>query len=258
MFWATMSLDLPRDLPRLLLGPGLVRLEVRHRLHPLAESLLVVEQVGDPQLGVLVLRAPEQGVERAHLDADAAVHAQRVVDVEPVEPVDLAGLPAGPAGRRRVLVALDVDAPVGAAAGAQHADGAVVFLEGDDAAGAGCGRLLLVRVLDGGRALRRRGDERLEPPGREGGLHHRLQRDAQALHQARRLRSRELRHLKPPWPKGPAWRMTLGRLTGGGRGGQRLLPGPPTVARAGFAGRATGRRRRRQAATQDSPSNLWL
>ena len=37
------------------------------------------------RLGVLVLGAPEQRVERAHLDADPAVHAERVVDVEAVE-----------------------------------------------------------------------------------------------------------------------------------------------------------------------------
>src|SRR5829696_1671866 len=147
MFWATMSLDLPRDLPRLLLGPGLVRLEVRHRLHPLAESLLVVEQVGDPQLGVLVLRAPEEGVERAHLDADAAVHAQRVVDVEAVEQAHRARLAAGPPGRGQGLVALDVDAPVRAGAGAEHADRAVVLAQPDDAAGPRGRRLLLAWVL---------------------------------------------------------------------------------------------------------------
>ena len=56
--------------------------------------VLVVEQVGDAGLGVLVLRAPEQGVEGADLDADAAVHAQRVVDVEAVEGADRAGLAA--------------------------------------------------------------------------------------------------------------------------------------------------------------------
>ena len=81
-------------------------------------------------LGVLVLGAPEQGVERAHLDADAAVHAERVVDVEAVERVDRAGLAALAPRRRLVLVALDVDAPVGALAGAQHADGAVLLVAG--------------------------------------------------------------------------------------------------------------------------------
>ena len=62
-----------------------------HGLHPLAELVLVVQQVGDAGLGVLVLGAPEQRVERAHLDADAAVHAQRVVDVEAVEHADACG-----------------------------------------------------------------------------------------------------------------------------------------------------------------------
>ena len=101
------------------------------------------------RLGVLVLGAPEQRVERAHLDADAAVHAQRVVDVEAVEVVHLARLAAGTAGRGELLVALDVDAPVGARAGAQHAGGAVVLAEGDDAAGTDRRRFLLVRVLHG-------------------------------------------------------------------------------------------------------------
>ena len=73
------------------------------------------------RLAVLVLGAPEQGVERAHLDADAAVHAQRVVDVEAVDLVDLARRTAGTARRGQLLVALDVDAPVGAATRAQHA-----------------------------------------------------------------------------------------------------------------------------------------
>src|SRR5690348_4953111 len=55
-------------------GALLERVGLGHRLHPLAELVLVVEQVGDPRLGVLELRAPEERVERAHLHADAAVH----------------------------------------------------------------------------------------------------------------------------------------------------------------------------------------
>ena len=139
MFWATIGSRsvTAGHLLDLRLGAGLVGLEVGHGLHPLAEPVLVVEQVGDAGLGVLVLGAPEQGVERADLDADAAVHAERVVDVEAVERVDRAGLAALAAGRGLVLVALDVDAPVGALAGAEHADGAVLLLEGDDAAGPG-------------------------------------------------------------------------------------------------------------------------
>src|SRR6056297_1899187 len=120
-----------------------------HRLHPLAELLLVVEQVGDLGLGVLVLGAPEQGVERAHLHADAAVHAQRVVDVEAIEVVHLARLAAGAARRGQLLVALDVDAPVGARPGAQHARRAVALVQRDHTTGADGRRLLLVRVLDG-------------------------------------------------------------------------------------------------------------
>src|SRR3954452_18877286 len=113
---------------------------LRNGLHPLAEAILVVQEVGDLHLRVLVLGAPEQGVERAHLDADPAVHAQGVVDVEAVELVDGAGLAALAAGRGLVVVALDVDAPVGALARAQHADRAVVLEQGDDAAGPGRGR----------------------------------------------------------------------------------------------------------------------
>src|SRR6202008_1688785 len=105
--------------------------------------------LSDAGLGVLVLRAPEQGVEGADLDADAAVHAQGVVDVEPVEDADGAFLAPGPAGRALLLVALDVDAPVGALPGAEHADGAVLFLEGDDAARTAGGLLLDPRVLHG-------------------------------------------------------------------------------------------------------------
>src|SRR6056297_3471932 len=118
-----------------------------NRLHPLAELLLVVEQVGDLRLGVLVLGAPEQRVERTHLDTDAAVHAQRVVDVEPVEMVDLARLATGPARGCQLLVALDVDAPVGARPRAQHARSAVALVQGDDATGTDRGCFLLVRVL---------------------------------------------------------------------------------------------------------------
>src|SRR2546425_1009352 len=106
------------------LGADLERLRLGHGLHPLAELVLVVEQLGDVDLGVLVLRAPEQRVERADLYADPAVHAQRVVDVEPVEKADRALPAAFAAGRTLLLVALDVDAPVGALARTQHADGA--------------------------------------------------------------------------------------------------------------------------------------
>src|SRR6187431_507220 len=55
------------------------------RVGPLLEALALVDHVVDVVLCVLELGAPEQGVERADLYADAAVHAQREVDREPVE-----------------------------------------------------------------------------------------------------------------------------------------------------------------------------
>src|SRR5207302_9750044 len=64
------------------LGPDLEGGRLGHGLHPLAEPVLVVEEDANPHFGILVLGAPEQGVERADLDTDAAVHAQGVVDVE--------------------------------------------------------------------------------------------------------------------------------------------------------------------------------
>src|SRR5581483_3645721 len=142
------------------------------------------EQFRDARLGVLVLGAPEERVERAHLDADAAVHAQRVVDVEAVERADRALLAARAAGRRLLLVALDVDAPVGAAAGAQHAHRAVLLEQRDDPAGARRRRLLLVRVLHGGGALRGVGHQLLRALVGEEGLRHLLERDAETLDQA--------------------------------------------------------------------------
>src|SRR3954470_15498215 len=126
----------------LLLGAGLEGRRLGHGDHPLAQALLVVQQVGDVGLAVLELGRPEQRVERADLDTDAAVHAQRVIDVEAVEVLHGAGLAALPPGRRLVLVALDVDAPVRAAASAQHADGAVLLFQCDDAAGPGGRRFL--------------------------------------------------------------------------------------------------------------------
>src|SRR5215510_2889644 len=161
------------------LGADFERLRIGNGLHPLAELLLVVEEVGDVGLRVLVLGAPEQGVERAHLDADAAVHAQRVVDVEAVQEADRA-LPAAFASRRPLLlVTLDVDAPVRALAGAQHADRAVLLLERDHTSCARRGVLPLVGVLH-----------------RDGALEHRLERDAEAADQPRSLGFRELGHLE--------------------------------------------------------------
>src|SRR5215211_4571655 len=130
-----------------LVGAGLERLRLGDRLHPLAEFHLVVQELRDAALGVLVFRAPEERVERADLDADPAVHAQRVVDVEPVEHRHRALTATFTPRRSLLLVALDVDAPVGARPCAQHADRAVLLLECDHAARAGSDLFLLVRVL---------------------------------------------------------------------------------------------------------------
>ena len=102
----------------------------------LAEPVLLVQQVEDVDLGVLELGAPVQRVERADLDADAAVHAQAEVDGEAVEHVALALAAALGGGRDRLLVRVDVDAPVGALAGAEHARGAVLLEQRDDPAAA--------------------------------------------------------------------------------------------------------------------------
>src|SRR5918994_5386905 len=145
------------------LGADFQRLRLGDGLHPLAELLLVVEEIGDVGLGVLVLGTPEQGVERADLDADPAVHAERVVDVEAVEEADRSLAATLTPRRPLLLVALDVDAPVGALTGAQHADRAVLLLERDDAARPGDRVLLLVGVLHGDRRLQHRLERDAEP-----------------------------------------------------------------------------------------------
>src|SRR6476661_6015622 len=94
-----------------LFGADFERLRLGHGGHPLAELHLVVEQLGDVALRVLVVGAPEERVERAHLDADPAVHTERVVDVEAVEHAHRTVAPAFPPRRPLLLVALDVDAP---------------------------------------------------------------------------------------------------------------------------------------------------
>src|SRR6266542_1807196 len=82
--------------------------------------------------------------------------------------------------RPLLLVAFDVDAPVGALACAQHADGAVLFLQRDDAPRPRRRILPLVRVLHG-----------------DGALEHRLERDAEASDEPRSLGFlRELGHLE--------------------------------------------------------------
>src|SRR4051794_104839 len=150
------------------LGAGLEGRRLGDGGHPLVQPFFVVEQIGDVELGVLELRAPEDGVERAHLHADPAIHAERVVDVEAVEDLDGAGLAALAAGRGLVFVAFDVDAPVGAAAHAQHAHSAVLRLEGDDAAGAGGRRFLLVRVLHRHRLLEHGAERHAQALGEPG------------------------------------------------------------------------------------------
>src|SRR3954464_11827720 len=80
--------------------------------HPLAQLLALVGEAEEIVRRVLELGRPEQRVERADVDADAAVHAQRVVDREPVE--DVAHAWSRTLTRRglRLLVRVDVDAPV--------------------------------------------------------------------------------------------------------------------------------------------------
>src|ERR1700719_4133167 len=156
----------------LRLGADLERLGFRHELHPLPQLDLVVQQVGDLELRVLVFGAPEQGVEGAHLDADPAVHAQRVVDVEAVEHADRAWAATFSSGWALLLVPFDVDAPVRALAGAEHADGAVLFLEGDDAPGPRCRGLLLVRVLDRDRGFQHGLERHAETADEAGHLGH--------------------------------------------------------------------------------------
>src|SRR4051812_47170328 len=123
-----------------------------------------VEQVA---FGVLELRRPEQRVEWADLDADAAVHAQRVVDGEAVEHVASAFAAAFGAGRDGLLVRVDVDAPVRALARTQHARRAVLLEQRDDAARPGWQLGPDVRVF-----------------ARDRAFGHRSQRDAETLQQA--------------------------------------------------------------------------
>src|SRR5438477_4071766 len=70
---APLARPAARSLLALHFCADLERLGRGHRLHPLAELDLVVEQLRDAGLGVLEVGAPEEGVERAHLDADPAV-----------------------------------------------------------------------------------------------------------------------------------------------------------------------------------------
>jgi hypothetical protein len=105
-----------------------------------------VDEVADVTFRVLELRRPEECVERADLDAYPAVHAQAEVDGEAVEDVPLARA-AALGSRDRLLVGVDVDAPVGALSGTEHAGGAVFLDQGDDAAAAGREGRLDLRIL---------------------------------------------------------------------------------------------------------------
>jgi hypothetical protein len=151
-----------------------------HGPHPLPQRALLVQEVADVVLGVLELGRPEQRVERAGLDADAAVHAQREVDREPVEDVALAG-PGRAGNDDLLLVRVDVDAPVGALPGAQHADRAVLLEQPDHAPRARWQVGLYVRVLPG-----------VGPPG------HRLQRDREALREPLAHPTTGHTHILPP------------------------------------------------------------
>jgi len=136
------------------------------------EPLLLVDQLEDVVLRVFELGAPEQRVEGAHLDADPAVHAQRVVDGETVEHLDRPA-PAATHGLVRLLVGVDVDAPVGALPRALVADRAVGLLQGDDPARPGREVRLDVRVLLGDRTRQQvleRHAQALEEPDAEDGL----------------------------------------------------------------------------------------
>src|SRR5438105_5022434 len=91
---------------RSALPPLPAGLELRGWLHvigPFLEPFLLVDELVDVVFGVLELGGPEQRVERAGLHADPAVHAQGVVDGEPVEDLH-APRPAPGRGLVRLLV----------------------------------------------------------------------------------------------------------------------------------------------------------
>jgi hypothetical protein len=88
-----------------------------------------VEKILDANLGVFILRAPKECLERANLNADAAIHAQGKIDIEAVKGVDLTRLSTFSARRSEGLMRLDVDAPIWTLSSAQHARGAVLFFE---------------------------------------------------------------------------------------------------------------------------------
>jgi hypothetical protein len=72
-----------------------------------------MQQISDARFGVFVFRAPEERIERTHFNADTAIHAECVVNVETVELVHLARCATGTTWRSKFFVTLDVDTPVG-------------------------------------------------------------------------------------------------------------------------------------------------
>lgn len=133
------------------IGVGLMGRWRRNGLGPGCEFVLLVKKIADVALGVLELRSPEERVERTDLDADPAVHAQGEVDREAVERVAGAGT-AALGGGEGLLVGVDVDAPVGTLAGAEHAHRAVLFDQPDHSPATGRKLRLHLGVLLGHRS----------------------------------------------------------------------------------------------------------
>jgi len=100
---------------------------------PTGQLVFLVEKVADVAFGVLELGRPEECVERAHLDADPAIHAQGEIDGEPIEDVALPGATAFRSWER-LLVRIDIDAPVRTLSCTKHARGAVLLNQGDNTA----------------------------------------------------------------------------------------------------------------------------
>src|SRR5204863_8422870 len=94
------------------LGTFFERRRRQHGVLPFLQPLLLMGQLVDVVLRVVELAAPEERVERTGLDADTAVHAERVIDREPIEDLGGAGATAS-RGLVGLLVGVDVDAPVG-------------------------------------------------------------------------------------------------------------------------------------------------
>jgi hypothetical protein len=95
-----------------------------------------MQEVGDANRGVFVFGCPKQSVKGTHFNADSAVHAQAVIDVETVEQLHGAGLATFTTRRGFVFVTFDVDAPVGAATRAEHARRAVLLFQRNHATSA--------------------------------------------------------------------------------------------------------------------------